>query len=214
VTGERGAAVGGAQLTVARELLRTGYLVRSLRSSPLVVAGVTVAAILALHPAPVTGVGPARVVVLILVLGSGFAFDDPAAPTLQASPYPLARRFWLRIGCAAAVTIALWTVALVRLLPPAPPLERMSLALGLTVELLAALSVVWASAAWGRRRGVHEPGPATAPVLIGLLFVTLLQEQAPLFVGPGPQWLAAHLRWAAVLALGAALLAAAMRDPR
>jgi hypothetical protein len=51
-------------------------------------------------------------------------------------------------------------------------------------------------------------------VLIGLLFVTLLQEQAPLFVGPGPQWLAAHLRWTAVLLGGAALLAAAMRDPR
>ena len=98
-------------------------------------------------------------------------------------------------------------------LPAAPAsAHRVSVSVGLTVELLAALAVVWATAAWGRRRGVDEPGIATAPVLLGLLFLGTMHPRVRLLVGPGPQWLAAHLRWAAVLACAAALLAVAMRD--
>jgi hypothetical protein len=192
--------------SVAGELIRTGHLLRSLRRAPLVVGAVAVAAALALHYAGATsGILPLRVVGLILVLGSGFALDDAAAPTLQASPYPLARRLWLRIGSVTAVVVPLWTVVLA-------PAAR-SLALGLMVELLAALAVVWATAAWGRRRGLDEPGIATAPVLLGLVFLGAVHTRVALLVGPGPQWLAAHLRWAAVLGVGVVLLALAMRDP-
>jgi hypothetical protein len=192
--------------SVAGELIRTGHLLRSLRRAPLVVGAVAVAAALALHYAGATsGILPLRVVGLILVLGSGFALDDAAAPTLQASPYPLARRLWLRIGSVTAVVVPLWTVVLA-------PAAR-SLALGLMVELLAALAVVWATAAWGRRRGLDEPGIATAPVLLGVVFLGAVHTRVALLVGPGSEWLAAHLRWAAVLGIGVALLTLAMRDP-
>jgi hypothetical protein len=200
--------------SVAVQLIRTGHLVHSLRLAPLVVGAVAAAAALALHhDGPPTGIAPLRVVGLILALGCGFMLDDAAAPTLQASPYALARRLWLRIGSAAAVVVPLWTLALLRLLPPAPLMDRASLALGLTVELVAALAVVWATAAWGRWRSLDEPGIATAPVLLGLVFLGAVHPRARLLVGPGPQWLAVHLRWAAVLVCAVALLLVAMRDP-
>jgi len=189
---------------VARELIRAGHLVRGLRWAPLHVGTVTVGLLLVLRLSglAVTGVMAARVVALVLALGSGFALDDQAASTVQASPYPLARRLWLRIAATAALVVPLWTLAL--------PLVRvdpvLSLRLGLTVEFLAALAVVWATAAWCRRRGLDEPGVATAPVLLGLLVVCALYPRAPMLVPPGPQWLAAHVRWAGVLACATALL--------
>jgi hypothetical protein len=202
--------------SVAAELIRSGHLVRGLRVAPLVVGAVSVGVVPALPHAGV-GISPVtvlRVVGLILVLGGAFAFDDPAARTLQAIPYPLARRLWLRAGCAAAVVVPLWSVVL--LLPSVSGgsmVSRWSLALGLTVEVLAELAVVWATAAWGRRRGVDEPGIAAAPVLLCLVLIGAMNPRARLFVGPGPEWLAAHLRWTAVLVCAAALLALAMRDP-
>ena len=201
--------------SIAGELVRTGHLLRGQRRAPLAVGVVTVAVALALHcGGPPTGVNSLRVVGLILVLSSGFALDDAAAPTLQASPYPLARRLLVRIGCAAAMVVPLWTIAMWRLLPAAPTgADRVSLSVGLTVEFAAALAVVWAAAAWGRRRGLAEPGIATAPVLLGLVFLVAVHPRAKLLVGPSPHWLAAHLRWVAVLVCAAILLAVAMRDP-
>jgi hypothetical protein len=206
--------------SVAGELVRTGHLLRSLRLIPFAVGVLAAGAVLPLHQTDAaSGIAVPRVAGLILVLGSGFVFDDAAAATLQASPYPLARRLWLRIGSAAAIVVPLWTLVLVGLLPPAPEsardaTSRLSLALGLTVELLAALTVVWATAAWGRRLGMDEPGIATAPALLGLVFLGSVHPRAALLVGPGSQWPAAHLRWAAILVCAAALLAVAMRDVR
>jgi hypothetical protein len=59
---------------------------------------------------------------------------------------------------------------------------------------------------------VDEPGIATTPVLLGLVFPSGAHPGLRLLVGPGPQWLAAHLRWAVVLACAVAFLAVAMRD--
>lgn len=111
------------------------------------------------------------------------------------------------------VVVPLWTIAAWRLLQAAPAsADRVSVSIGLTVELLAALAVVWATAAQGRRRGLDEPGITTAPVLLGLVFLGTMHPKARLLVGPGPQWPAAHMRWAALLACAAALLAMAMCD--
>jgi hypothetical protein len=203
--------------SVAVALIRAGHLVRGQRTAPLAIAALAVGGMLALHHVGVAvgGIGSLRVVGLILVLGSGFALDDAAAPTLQSSPYPLARRIGLRIGFAATIVVPLWTLAVLRLLPSGPaggPHGQWSLGGGLTIELLAALAVVWATAAWGRRRGLDEPGIATAPVLLGLAFLASMHPRARLLVGPGPDWLAAHLRWAALLVCAAGLLALAMRD--
>jgi hypothetical protein len=150
---------------------------------------------------------------LVELQGSGYVLDDGAAVTLQAGPYGLARRLWLRIGCAAAVVVPLWPAMLARLFPSAPATERWALGLGLTVELAAALTVVWAVAAWGRRHGVEHPGIITTPSLLASLLLAASVSQAPMLVGIGPQWTSAHLRWSGILVGATCVLVAGMRDP-
>jgi hypothetical protein len=183
------------------------------RILPLVVGAFAVVALWA-HRSDVADVtGPLRILGLVLALAGGFVLDDAAATTLQASPYSLARRHRLRIGCGATVIAALWGIALLRLLPYAPAGQRVTLGLGLTEELAAALAVVWAAGAWLRRRGLDEPGIATGPVLLGLSFVSAAQQRFPMLAGPGANWLSAHLRWTAVLIGAVVCLVYAMRDP-
>jgi hypothetical protein len=200
--------------SVAWELVRRGHLVRSLRLAPF---GPGAAAAVALLVARRGGthdvIADMRVLGLLLALGSGYVLDDGAAVTLQASPYGLARRLWLRIGCAAAIVVPLWTTMLARLLPSAPDTDRWALGLGLTVELAAALTVVWAVAAWARRHGVEHPGIITTPALLASLLLAASISWAPILVGPGAQWTSAHLRWSGILVGATCVLVAGMRDP-
>jgi len=200
--------------SVAWELVRSGHLVRSLRLAPFATSAVAVAAFLAARRGDTHAVtADLRVLGLLLALGSGYVLDDGAAVTLQASPYSLARRLWMRIGCAVAVVAPLWTAVLAGYLPSAPAGDRWALGLGLTVELAAALTVIWAVAAWGRRYGFEHPGIITTPALLAPLLVAGSIPQAPMLVGPGAQWTPAHLRWSGVLVAAACVLVAAMRDP-
>jgi hypothetical protein len=199
--------------SVAWELVRSGHLVRSLRLAPLVTGAATVAAFLAARHGDPHDVIDLRVVALLLALGSGYVLDDGAAATLQASPYSLARRLWLRIGCAAVVVTPLWTAALAYLLPSAPATDRWALGLGLTVELAAALTVSWAVATWARRQGFDHPGIITTPALLASLIVTASIPQAPMLVGYGTQWTSAHLRWSGILLGATCALLAGIRDP-
>jgi hypothetical protein len=200
--------------SVAWELVRSGHLVRSLRLAPF---GASVATVVAFVVARRGGtpdvLGDQRVLGLLLALGSGYVLDDGAAVTLQASPYGLARRLRLRIGCAAAVVTALWMAMLAHLLPSASAGDRWPLGLGLTVELAAVLAVVWAVAAWGRRRGVEHPGIITTPALLASLFMAGSISRAPMLVGLGPQWTSAHVRWSIIVVGAACVLVAGMRDP-
>ena len=200
--------------SVAREIVRSGHLVRSLPLAPSVTGVAAVAVFLAARGGDTHDVvADLRVVGLLLALGSGYVLDDGAAVTLQASPYGLARRLWLRIGCAAAVVVPLWTAMLARFLPSAPAGDRWAAGLGLTVELAAALAVIWAVATWGRRLGFEHPGIVTTPALLAWLLLATSIPQAPMLVGPGAEWTAAHLRWSGVLAAATVVLAAGMRDP-
>jgi hypothetical protein len=200
--------------SVAWELVRSGHLVRSLRLAPFVSTVVAVAAFLAVRGGDTHDViGDLRVVGLLLALGSGYVLDDGAAVTLQASPYSLARRLWLRIGTAVAVVVPLWTAVLARYLPSAPAGDRWALGLGLTIELAAALTVIWAVAAWGRRHEFEHPGVITTPALLAALLLAASIPQAPMLVGPGTQWTPAHLRWSGILVGAACVLVAGMRDP-
>jgi hypothetical protein len=200
--------------SVAWELVRSGHLVRSVRLAPFV-PGLTAVVVLLVARRGGTDdvVGDLRTLGLLLALGSGYVLDDGAAVTLQASPYDLARRLWLRVGAAVAIAAPLWALMLVRLLPSAPASDRATLGVGLTVELAAALAVVWAVAAWARRGGVEHPGIITTPVILALLLMAASISRAPMLVGPGPQWTPAHLRWLGVLVGAAVLFGAAMRDP-
>jgi hypothetical protein len=200
--------------SVAWELVRSGHLVRSVRLAPFVSAVVAAAAFLAARSGDAHDpVADLRVLALLLALGSGYVLDDGAAVTLQASPYSLARRLWLRIGAAVAVVVPLWTAVLARYLPSAPAGDRWSLGLGLTVELAAALTVIWAVAVWGRRHGFEHPGIATTPALVASLLLAASIPQAPMLVGSGAQWTPAHLRWSGILVGATCVLVAGMRDP-
>lgn len=200
--------------SVAWELVRSGHLVRSLRLAPFMTGAAAAAAFLAARRGDTHDViADLRVLGLLLALGSGYVLDDGAAVILQASPYSLARRLWLRIGCAAAVVLPLWTATLARYLPSAPSGDRWALGLGLTVELAAALTVIWAVAAWARRHGFEHPGIITTPALLASLVLVASIPQAPMLVSSGPQWTAAHLRWSGILIGATCLLLAAMRDP-
>lgn len=200
--------------SVARELIRNGHLVRSLRLAPFAASAAAVAAYLvarlgATHDA----IGDLRVLGLLLALGSGYALDDSAAITLQASPYGLARRLWLRIACAAAVVVPVWATVLAVYLPSAPAGDRWSLGLGLTTELAAAVTVMWAVAAWARRQGFDQPGIITTPVLLAALSLAASIPQAPMLVRSGAQWTPAHLRWSGILVGATCVLVAGTRDP-
>ncbi len=200
--------------SVAWELVRTGHLVRSLRLAPFAPAVATVVVLLVARRGGTHNVvGDLRGLALLLALGSGYVLDDGAAVTLQASPYSLARRLWLRIGAAAAVGTPLWAAMLAYLLPSAPSADRWRLALGLTVELAAGLAAVWAVAAWSRRQAFDHPGIITTPVALAALVPAASMSRARLLVGFGPQWTPAHQRWAGIVIVVTGALLAAMRDP-
>jgi hypothetical protein len=200
--------------SVAWELVRSGHLLRSVRLTPFVTGATACAAFLAARGGDTQAVvGDLRVVGLLLALGSGYVLDDGAAVTLQASPYNLARRVWLRIACAAVVVVPIWTAVLALLLPSTPAGDRWALGLGLTIELATALTVTWAVAAWARRQGFDHPGIITTPALLAWLSLATSIPQAPLLVPAGPEWTQAHLRWSAILAGAACLLMAGTRDP-
>lgn len=200
--------------SVARELVRSGHLVRSLRLAPFATSAAAVAAYLVARLGDTrNAIGDLRVLGLLLALGSGYALDDSAAITLQASPYGLARRLWLRIGCTAAVVVPVWAAVLAVYLPSAPAGDRWSLGLGLTTELAAAVTVLWAVAAWARRHGFDQPGIITTPVLLASLLLAASIPQAPMLVGLGREWTPAHLRWSAIAVAATCALVAAMRDP-
>ncbi|MFI5913243.1 hypothetical protein [Dactylosporangium sp. NPDC051541] len=201
-------------MTVTWELVRAGHLVRSVRLAPLLPAVATAAVLLVTRrDGTPDALGDLRLLALLLALGCGYVLDDSAAGLLQASPWSLARRLTLRMGCATAVTAPLWTLMLAYLLPSAPAADRWDLGLGTTIELAAALGVVWAVAAWARRRGVDHPGLITSPALLAALLLAASMSRAPMLVSTGPQWTTAHLRWSAVLAAATVTLLAAMRDP-
>jgi hypothetical protein len=200
--------------SVARELVRGGHLVRSLCLAPFATSAAAVAAYLVARLGDThDAIGDLRVLGLLLALGSGYALDDSAAITLQASPYGLARRLWLRIACAAAVVVPLWAAVLAVCLPSAPAGDRWSLGLGLTTELAAAVTVMWALAAWARRQGFDQPGIITTPVLLAALLLAASIPQAPMLVGFGREWTPAHLRWSGIVVAATCALVAAMRDP-
>ncbi|MEV7232134.1 hypothetical protein AB0M79_34775 [Polymorphospora sp. NPDC051019] len=87
----------------------SGHLVRSLRLAPFATSAAAVTAYLVARLGDThDAIGDLRVLGLLLALGSSYALDDSAAITLQASPYGLARRLWLRIACAVAFVVPVW----------------------------------------------------------------------------------------------------------
>lgn len=153
-----------------------------------------------------------RAVALAVAAAVPFALDDRSRRTLAAAPTTLAVRTLAVLGLAVVPAGAVWVGAcawvMVRGSRPVPVAALTLEAAGLTAAAIAAALVLV------RSRDVDEPGAVTAPVLLALgLLLPRLPDWAALVPEPGPGWSAAHLRWAALLALALGAGAVAVADP-
>jgi hypothetical protein len=153
-----------------------------------------------------------RSVALALAAAVPFALDDRSRRTVAAAPTALAARSLAVLGLAVVPAAAVWAAACawvaVRGSSPVPVAALTLEAAGVTAAAVAAaLALV-------RWRDVDEPGAVTAPVVLALgLLLPRLPGWAALVTEPGPGWTAAHLRWAALLALAVGAGAVSLADP-
>lgn len=159
--------------------------------------------------------GLLRRAALLLAIGAAFAFDDAAAAVTSAAPRTLAQRLTVRAGLVCVPAIALWSVAIFVVETFGSTALPASAVAGVSGECACALVGGLAIAASLRRLGgIAEPGqfagPALVAVSLGLLFVPVRWQ----FIGDiGPQWTAAHQRWAFLGLVVVAALVLATRDP-
>jgi hypothetical protein len=149
---------------------------------------------------------------IILAFALVAAVDDPAGPVLAASPYSLTRRCLYRLAAAGAVAAPVWLVAAVAVawraeLSAIPTLALQTLALWI-VGVGIALCVWRVSAS-------VAPSYVAAPVLVCLtLALDALPRGWQLFNAQswGPPWVAAQLRWIAVLVFAVSVTGLLLRD--
>lgn len=170
---------------------------------------------------PLRGLELTRIALLVLVAGSLTMLDDPSRTVAEAVPVELRWRVGERVAAMlgwlvpAGGLVAWLVVGRVGLGPdglgPAQP--------GLLVEAATVLVLGVAVVLLMQRRfAIDEPGQYAAPVLLMLPLALLLADAVtggrwPLLVPPGPQWDAAHERWAALLVLGTLAVGVLTRDP-
>lgn len=195
--------------SVAAELLRSGALWRAIRWQPGV-AGCAAAGLLLAWRHDTTGqLGLLRVLLLLVVLGAVFVLDDPGARVVEAVPVPWRFRLTVRILISLLVVgiafSACWAVLG----------TDVRLGAGVGLEGVTILAIGLAAAAVAMRcSGVAEPGIGAAPIALGFVgAAAFVPPRWALMVSPGPQWADAHLRWALVLVVAAAVVVAAARDP-
>jgi hypothetical protein len=197
---------------VLRELAVAGVLPQVTRWPPVLAGWLISAAVLGwkaddVHDAA-GSVTLLRIVAVLLVVSVVGLLDDDAANVLAPVPVPLAWRYSVRFGVAAAAVAAPWAAALLWVRPG-------ELAAALTLECAAmtafGLAVASGIARWSDARGAsHASGPA---VLGAAIFAFLLPRRWEMFATPDADWRDAHLRWAAVLGVALAVLALMLRDP-
>jgi hypothetical protein len=199
---EDAAAVFGASLRAVRgpgiHLPVTAALV-------LVVSTVTVTGSYGLH------VLAAVAVVLGLALQS--AVDDPERSILAAAPYPLATRVLNRVAAVVSFAAPVWLVAaaVIRWQLPAAPLRA------LTLQTLAlwAVAVMVALCVW-RASASTTPSYIASPLFLGVVLAgNVLPPRWQMFDAQqwGPPWVAAQLRWCALLLFAAGVIALLLDDP-
>ena len=150
---------------------------------------------------------------VVLACGWVATVDDPSGEVLAASPYPRWVRTLVRVSVGLAVVVPAWLLAagIVAARTDGLPVW------GIGLEALA-LGVGGVAVAAGLRawHGLLAPSAVAVPCVVGLALLTsrapagfrLLQEQVW-----GPPWEASQVRWAAVLLVGLAVVAAALQDP-
>ena len=191
-------------------------LVRAVRWQPVPVVAVGVVLLLCWRDdTVVNGSGSLwllRAVALALAAAVPFALDDRSRRTVAAAPTALAERTLAVLGLAVVPAVAVWAGACAWVAVRGPrPVPVAALTLEAAAVTAAAVAVALALVRW---RDVDEPGAVTAPLVLALgLLVPRLPDWAALATEPGPGWAAAHLRWAALLALAVVVASAAVADP-
>ena len=141
-----------------------------------------------------------------------FALDDPSIDTTRSLPASRGVLMRLRfVMGAVALAVALAPATVVALMH----LDTGSTVLGVMLEVCV-LVVLTASAALVLQRqfGISEPAQFMVLMVVGFAMAAqLLGQRWPLLVPPGPQWAAAHWRWAGVLVAGLLVLVWQLRDP-
>lgn len=196
---------------------------RSTRKTPVLGAMAAGLAIVMVPAAMTVTLSPDNLAALLRLgaacaaVGLVFLFDDPAKPTTATAPAPAWRGIALRALTAAATTAAWWTAAVTITRTGAEDGTGDHLPLpGLTLEAatFTAAAVTAAVAAWRfTPRGIVSPAaaPAVLAVLAALAFVP---RRVVVFVPvASPQWDAAHLRLAFLLAACVAVTTAFVTLP-
>jgi len=153
-----------------------------------------------------------RTCCVLLVLGVVFLFDDVSRGSTAASVVTLRRRTGARLVVAATL-VAVGFAAASAVVAMQGTLGPVLLGLALEVAGYASLGALLTLGVQ-RRADVDEPGTAGGLLLLAFLAGQLvLTPRWPMLVGPGPQWPAAHIRWAALLLVTLGGLAWVTRDP-
>jgi hypothetical protein len=150
----------------------------------------------------------ARRVVLVLVVAAAAPLRDVAVAVLDGTPYSRpGRRLAPAAVAAAALLVVAATLAVIQ--------DRRVAGVpwpGLVIEAVGLAAVALAAAAWCPA----QVDPVFAAITAAVLVVVL--DQASPF-GPwltaevGPRWEVSRWTWLAVTVLGAAVVAAGLRDP-
>jgi hypothetical protein len=149
---------------------------------------------------------------VMVVLGALYLLDDPGRRSTEAAVTTHRRRTAVRLVAVAGITAAAFVV----LATLASLRGGMGTVLGgVAVEVAAVATVGVVVTLWLQRtRDLDEPATPGAMTLLALLAVVpVVDLRWPLLADPGPQWPAAHLRWAAVACAAAVTLVWVTRDP-
>jgi hypothetical protein len=155
---------------------------------------------------------PLQAVSVLLAGAAGFAFDDPAAEILAASPTSLRQRRMARLALIGAPILLFW-LALVAAQGPASWAETWAIAamfaglVGLTFSIAGVAS---------RRSPTGRGGIVAGPGLFILLIVSTLfpTRWRPLPMGDVPGgWTPIYLRWGTAAVIGLLVFLWSSRDP-
>ena len=178
---------------------------------PALAAGILgVVVVAALHDRDAAA--PLQAVSILLASAAGFAFDDPAAEILAASPTPLRRRRMVRLALMGPPILLAW-LALVAAQRPASWAEGWAIAAMFAGLVGLSLSIAGAAS---RRSPTGRGGIAVGPGLFILLIASTLipTRWRPLPMGDVPGgWTPIYLRWGTAAVIGVLVFLWSSRDP-
>jgi len=155
-----------------------------------------------------------RVTGILVAAGMGGILDDPAQPSIAASPVPEWVRRGIRAGAGWLVAWVMWSsalaVLLIRFEVTGLPLSRLAL------EFATTLGLVTAAAGAALALGNASGSTAGASAVLAFAFVMVrAPEGLSLVTAPvgSAQYVAETTRWVVVLAVTMAIAGWHLRDP-